>query len=224
MNTNNPGMGVDLGIKYQVMPNLTLSVSIIDLGKINWKTNPQTLNLEPEYTLPTSKPDNTSYYSTIDFGKFTPSKKTFSKPLPTTVYAGIKYQVDPIFSIGIADRFVVIKDLSYNSFSVTGKLDVNKILSISTGYSIIANSYLNIPLALLFRGNFGQVYLSTDNFTAFLLPRYAEFAGVSAGACFYLFTKRNLHLKIPNYTPFYKPIKTIKNRKTGLTIKANQEY
>ena len=233
-NTGNPGMGVDLGINYRIAPELTFSVSIIDLGKINWKKNVNSRSLELKDSLP-----NTSYQiigqtiikqetyndsNAFDFGELDKVSSAFSKPLPATLYAGIKYQVNPNFSIGITDRFVVIKDLNYNSFSVTGKLDVNKILSISTGYSVIANSYLNIPLAFLFQANFGQFYLGTDNFTAIWLPKYAQFAGISFGACFYLFTQRNLYLKPSNLTPFYKPRKTIKSRRTGLQIKADPDY
>jgi len=34
-NRGNPGMGVDLGLRYQLKPNLTFSMSVIDLGRIN---------------------------------------------------------------------------------------------------------------------------------------------------------------------------------------------
>jgi len=232
LNTGNPGMGIDLGINYRVTPELSLSVSVIDLGKINWKTNLNSRSLKLSKMLESStikdkiitKGDSITYSRLFDFGELIKDSSTFSKPLPAKLYAGIKYQVSPIFSIGITDRLVVIKDLSYNSFSATGKLDVNKILSVSTGYSIIGDSYLNIPLAFQFQANFGQFYLGTDNMTALWLPNYAQFAGISFGACFYLFTQRNLYGKPSNLTPFYRPRKIIKNRRTGRHIKADPDY
>jgi len=237
MNTGNPGMGVDLGINYHLMPDLSFSMSVIDLGKIKWKTNLYTMPLGITYTLPISvfpqtvggvpmlfKDRLNTYIDSLNISDLKSEKKAFSKPLPATIYAGLKYQVNPSFSMNIADRLVVIKDLNYNSLSLTGKLDVNKILSFSTGYSIIGDSYLNIPLAFQFRGNFGQVYLGTENLTAILLPNYAQYAGISFGACFYLFTQRSLYLKPSNLTPFYKPRKIIKNSKTGLTENANLDY
>ena len=237
LNTGNPGMGIDLGINYRIMPELSFSMSVIDLGKINWKKNLYTMPNDIIYTLPKHYTTDSEggvqkiikgvgykYTDPFIFSELTSSTETFSKPLPAKLYAGVKYQVSPIFSIGITDRLVVIKDLSYNSFSVAGKLDVNKILSVSTGYSVIGDSYLNIPLAFLFQANFGQFYLGTDNMTALWLPNYAQFAGISFGACFYLFTQRNLYGKPSNLTPFYRPRKIIKNRRTGRHIKANPDY
>ena len=236
-NTGNPGMGVDLGINYNIMPDLSFSISVIDLGKINWKTNLYTMNNNITYPLPPSiippaigavpvitKPPYYTYTDLFNFGDLNSSTVKFSKPLPATIYSGLKYQVNPLFSMGIADRLVVVKDLSYNSVSLTGKLNVNKTLSISSGYSIIGDSYLNIPLAFLFQEKFGQFFIGTDNLTTILLPNYSQFAGISFGACFYLFTQRNKYLKPSNLTLFYKLRKIIKNRQTGLTIKANQEY
>ena len=119
----------------------------------------------------------------------------------------------------ITEKYVAIKNLGYNSFSVTASFDVNKKLTISTGYSMIANSYFNIPLALLYQGDFGQLFLGTDNLVSIVYPRYGEFAGISFGACFYLFAHRNLSLDASDYTPFYKPRKIIKNHRTGIIMK-----
>jgi len=150
-----------------------------------------------------------------------------------TLYTGIKYQVYPHIALGITDRYSVVKDLNYNSLSFTASFDVNKKLSISTGYSMIAYSYFNIPLAFLWKRNFGQIFLGTDNLTAMVLPSLADYAGISFGACFYLLNKQNRHLKGPDYTnrnlfgkpseetPFYKPRKIIKNSKNGSIIKSD---
>ena len=36
-NSGNPGVGVDLGIKYKITPKLSVSMSVIDLGKYSGK-------------------------------------------------------------------------------------------------------------------------------------------------------------------------------------------
>lgn len=233
-NTGNPGMGVDLGIKYQYTPELTLSISIIDLGKINWKSNLHTRKIDQEYELSNyeispngqtiTKTNLSSYSDTINFSLFSLDSAAFSRPLPMSLYGGIKYQVNPGFSLSITDRYVVVKDLNYNSLSVSANFDVSKKLSISTGYSMIADSYFNIPLALLVRGNRGQFFLGTDNLTSIVFPSLGEFAGISFGACFYLFTRRDLSMKPSDLTPFYRPRKIIKRRNSGLIINERPEY
>lgn len=235
-NTGNPGMGVDLGIKYDVTEALTVSMSIIDLGKIYWKTNLNSRINDGEYPLSKpfvytrvgevetiSKSEVYSYSDTFDFSRLSSDSSPFSKPLPTSLYAGLKYRFNPGFSLAITDRYIVLKDLNYNSLSVSANFDVNKKLSISSGYSIIGDSYFNVPVAFLYDGNFGQFYLGTDNLASIVNPSSPDFAGISFGACFYLFTKKNMYLKRSELTPFYQPRKIIKRRRTGLIIKAKPE-
>ena len=233
LNSGNPGLGVDLGINYQLSPELSFSASIIDLGKINWKSNLNSRSLNDTYPLdpgtynvsnvggvPTiNKIGEFTYSDSFDFSRLSHFESSFSKPLPLKLYAGVKYQVDPRFSLSLTDKYVVIKDLSYNNIAVTASFDVNKKLSLSSGYTFMGGSYFNIPLGLLYQGNFSQIFLATDNLTSFLFPSYAEYAGFSFGVCFYLFTRKNLYLKPSDETPFYRPRKIIKNRKSGLIIK-----
>lgn len=238
LNSGNPGMGVDLGINYHVTPDLSFSMSVIDLGKIKWKSNVISRILDEEYLLDNStyqtsteggvrtitKNGDYTYSESFDFSKLAIDSTTFSKPLPTSIYAGIKYKVNPGFSMDITDKYVAVKDLGYNSLSVTASIDLNKKLSISTGYSMIADALFNIPLALLYQGYFGQIFLGTDNLTAIALPSSAQYAGISFGACFYLFTNRNLTQDASDYTPFYKPRKIIKNHRTGLILNEDSNY
>jgi hypothetical protein len=241
LNRGNPGFGVDIGFKYRFTPDLTFSVSAIDLGKINWNTNLNSKVFSVEYQLPdnsftntstigevntiTKTIENYSYSDSIaDIFHSTYERTAFSRSMPLTFYAGIKYQFDPNFSISLIDRYLMIKNMNYNSFSIAVKYDIHKNISLSTGYSMIGDSYINIPFALLFRQKYGQIYLGTDNLVSVLAPSFTNFAGVSFGACFYLFTKRDLSLNSSYYLPFYKPRKIKKNQKNGQILKEYPEY
>ncbi|MDP2112889.1 MAG: hypothetical protein Q8K69_02400 [Bacteroidota bacterium] len=48
-------------------------------------------------------------------------------------------------------------------------------LSIITGYSIIGNSFSNIPIAILYKRDGGQTYFGTDNLLSFLFPSFQIF-------------------------------------------------
>ncbi|HEX7583891.1 MAG TPA: DUF5723 family protein, partial [Prolixibacteraceae bacterium] len=171
------------------------------------------------------KDGNYSYIDSISTKfdlKIDPS--AFSRPMPITTFAGLKYQLNPSLKISIVDRYVILKNLNYNSFSILANFDVNKKLTVSSGYSIIGNSYKNIPLALLFKRDFGQIYVGTDNLLAFVLPSISDFAGFSFGTCFYLFKNRNLaHTDSKGY-PFYSSKKSKKSKKTGRIRKNYQEF
>ncbi len=240
LNIGNPGIGLDLGIRYRVNPYLTFSASIVDLGKISWKTNLNSKNFDGEYQLPassftqstvdgieviTKNPGTPSYAEDIDdMFELKPDSSAFARPLPVKVYAGLKYQLTPSLSISMTDRYIGIKDLSYNSFAITANFDVNKKLAISTGYSIIGNSFNNIPLCMLFRRDFGQIYMGTDNLMAFVLPSMSDFASLSFGTCFYLFRKRNLYKDTSDEYPFYRPKRIKRQHKNGLMLKSFPEF
>jgi hypothetical protein len=235
-NSGNPGAGVDLGLVYKINPLLSLSMSVIDLGWINWKKNLESRRLDKVFALNASsygvdtvtgvitKNVNYAYSDTFDFSTLQTDSSSFHTGLPTTFYVGLKYLVQPGLSLSITDRYVAMKHLGYNSLSLAANMELSKRISASMGYSMIGNSYFNIPFALLFKHSYGQVYLGTDNLVFMFSPEKTDYASVSFGACFYLFTHRNLLLKRIEYLPFYQPRKTIKSRRNGLLIKArNQE-
>lgn len=237
-NSGNPGAGVDLGIVYKINPLLSFSISAVDLGRINWKENVNSRKMDTLFSLPASsyelsriagvptitKTSDYAYSDVFNFSSLQIDSSSFHTGLPTTIYAGLKYMVNTGLSVSITDRYVAMKHLGYNSLSLAANMELSKKISASMGYSIIGNSYFNIPFALLFKHSYGQVYLGTDNLFFIFSPEKTDFAALSFGACFYLFTHRNLLLKRIEYLPFYQPRKTIKSRRNGLLIKAlNQD-
>jgi len=212
-------------------------MSVIDLGKINWKSNLNSKYFDGKYMIPensitptstdggvqiiTKNVDNFSYSDSISkLFDLTYDRSSFSRTMPLTIYAGIKYQLDPSLSISLTNRYLSLKDISYNSFSFTANYNINKKLSISSGYSVIGNSYINIPVAVMLRRDFGQIYLGTDNLVSLLVPSISDYAGISFGTCFYLFQKRDLNKSASDYLPFYKPRKIKKDKNNGRIIKA----
>ena len=237
LNTGNPGMGVDLGLKYRFTPDLSVSVSAIDIGKISWKNNLNLKYFDP-YILPDTTyilpEEGSAKIIKMDGFKYSRELPTylnedsippsFSRQMPLSIYASIKYRVNPKLTISLTDRFMAVKNLNYNSISATATIDVNKKLSINTGYSIIGDSYFNLPFAVLLKKDFGQMYFGTDNIASFLLPSISDYASFSFGTCFYLFKNRESKndLSSDEY-PFYRSKKIKKSRKSGLIERAYPE-
>jgi len=240
LNSGNPGIGVDLGFKYKITPKLSASLSVIDLGKIFWKTNLNSKIFDGEYPFKDTSIDPSFeggvevITKTSDSVSFTNSfsnvfnlsyvKSRFSTPLPVTIYAGLSYQIKPTINISLVDRFIQLKDMNHNSFSIFAKFDISKKLTVNTGYSIIGNAYNNIPLAIQFNRDFGQIYVGTDNLLAFVIPSVSEFSGLTFGTCFYLFRKRDLYDLPTETAPFHKPKKVKKVRNSGRILKETTEF
>jgi hypothetical protein len=237
LNTGNPGFGLDAGFKYRLTPQLSLSMSVIDLGKINWKTNLNTKYFKP-YQLPADiitnqqvvgqnevitkndysiSDDLSSYLDTLEI------QPRFSRALPTSVYASIKYQIAPNVSILLVDRVLFSNTLKLNSMMASATFALNKNISLATGYSVIGSSIFNFPASLHYSGTFGQIYFSSDNLASLFFPSLSEYAGISFGTSFYLFRQRNLYDRPTERLPFHKPKKGWGRQTNGLIRKAFPE-
>jgi len=240
MNSGNPGIGVDLGIKYKITPKLSASLSVIDLGKISWRTNLNSKIFDGTYSIKdtsithrfekgqeiiTKTSDSVSFTNSFsNVFNLTYVKSRFSTPLPVTLYAGLSYQIKPTIVISLVDRFIRLKDMNHNSFSIFAKFDVSKELTVNTGYSIIGSAYNNIPLAIQLNRDFGQIYVGTDNLLAFVVPSISEFSGITFGTSFYLFRKRSLYGSPTETFPFYKPKKVKRVPNSGRIMKEYTDF
>ncbi len=218
-NKQNMGAGIDLGFSYQINSKIELSASVVDLGQINWNSNLNTIKLKgqyeilPKYALPPKSGNNFIAKSDSflindgDFNQLFKSKidstSSYSTKIPTSFYAGLQYQIDPLLQIGVVDRFIWSKGMSQNSISLTANYAVNKKFTLISGYSSIGKSYYNIPFAVIYNWSGGQSFMGTDNLLLFLMPQKSDYAGISFGTCFYLFRPK-VKYKQSEYLPFYK--------------------
>jgi len=240
MNGGNPGIGLDFGMKYQYNTKFSFSMSIIDFGKIFWKTNLNSKGFEGKYNFKNSsfargtqngidiisKTSDSIAFSDPRKSKFRPTKITsrFSTALPLTIYAGIKYQMNPTIGFNLLHRSVIMEDLDYQSIALLGNFELRKKLTLTAGYSIIGDNYNNLPVSVLFHDNFGQIYLGTDNLLSFFAPSVSKFSGLSFGTCFYLFRKRDLYGNPTKEFPYRKPKKVKKVKETGRILKKYNEF
>ena len=216
-NSKNLGTGIDLGLIFKVNPKILLSASVVDFGRINWDSDLNNMNLKgkieilPKY-IQDSGDDfltkNSSFSSdsmdlNLLFKSVIDTTTVYSTVLPTSYIVSMQYQVKPKLNIGLVDRYIQSKGMNQNSISLTAKYEVNKKLTLISGYSAIGKSYNNIPFALIYNWGSGQSYLGTDNLVAFFIPSMADYTGISFGTCFYLFKPKDKYRQI-EYLPFFQ--------------------
>ncbi len=216
-NSSNPGAGIDIGLTYQINSQVTFSASLTDLGKISWGNDLNTLLFKGEIELTedfiqehdefsvTKKPEFDAILED-NFGLFKvdKAKYSYSTTLPMHIYTGFQYQYNSKLALGVVNRFIYLKNLSQNSFSLTTKYELNKKVTFSSGYSVIGKSYFNIPFGIVYEWGSGQSYFGTDNLFSFFLPNLSDFSGVTFGTSFYLFRKKIKYKDTLEYLPFYK--------------------
>lgn len=237
LNNKNAGYGIDLGLKYRISNSLTFSLSVNDIGRIDWKSNLNSKILDGKFII-----DGANVKADIDAaGKVIISKintdisiadsisklfqvlyyrNKFSSSLPVSVYAGLKYEYSPTLSFGIVNmhHYELSNNLDFNNLLMSVNVKLNNKLTLSTGYSVIGKSYSNIPLAFSYESEYFQAYISGENILAVVTPSNSSFYGFGFGACFYLFKKRRNYKKTNIYLPFYRERLIRTNEYKGLII------
>jgi len=181
----NSGMAFDFGAVYKLTPKITLSGSIIDLGKISFKKNLISMKHTNTY-----KWDGVDFSNSVDDSKgdyvdpsdlfdnetdkmkdsFKPKKsefgaESFDMTLPTKIFLGGTYEVNKIFNVGLLDCIYKNGDVSRNTITASGNAQLCKFFSLSGSYSNISGSS-NVGLGMAMRLGAMQLYFVSDNVLA----------------------------------------------------------
>lgn len=178
---NNRGFGIDLGVYYQPIDRLSLSLSIIDLGYIKWDVEDVTLvNLIGSYSfkgvdlgddLDGTESDD-PFQDAVDSlqNSFTTSgsSKSYKTYLGTKIYVGASYMVSKKFDVGFLSRSYILNGNLNQAFTLSANVRPLNGLSASLSYSIMNGSYNNIGFGLILGGAPFQLYVISDNASAAL--------------------------------------------------------
>ncbi len=193
---DNKGLAFDLGAVYKITPKLTLSGSVIDMGKISFTNKTVNLNHVSTY-----KWEGVDFSNSIDKGSsdyvnpsdllenefnklkdsFRPAKSEFSSEafdvtIPTKIYLGGTYDLNKQLNFGILDRIFMYDGSSQNTLTFSANAMFLNFLSLTGSYSFVGNTSNNLGLGIGIRAGFLQIYAVSDNVIAVLDPSKAEFA------------------------------------------------
>jgi hypothetical protein len=214
LQSGNKGIAFDLGAVYKISPRITLSGSIIDLGKISFKKDVTTISHIANYqwegidfskSIDKSNPDYISASKLIDNemtkmgNSFKPQKsefgtQSFDMNLPTKIYLGGTYQFSNEFNVGLLDRMYKYGDVSKNTLTLSANTQLGEYFSLSGSYSVVGNSYSNLGLGMEVRCGFMQFFLVSDNLLA-MDPAKAELVNFRFGMNF-LFGRKHALLAL----------------------------
>lgn len=218
-NSNNLGFGFDIGFDYQISSDFKFSGSVIDIGKINWKSNLNSMDYIGKYQFPSeyinfAESDAQRLVRTEDYPastedipelfKINVNPSAYTTTMPMTIFTAFEYWVNSELKFGIVNRYISLKDLSYNCIQVNGEFNLKKNLKLISGYGIQGNSFVNVPLAILYNLTGGQFFIGTDNCLSYLIPKLSDYSGVSFGATIFLFNRNKDNKRTIDYLPFFE--------------------
>lgn len=192
-NTNNLGVGLDVGATYQYNEKLSFSASIVDAGFINWKEDITNYWSNGSYTF--EGISNDSLFSKgvdIDISQAIDSisntfeivedSAAYRTGLPTKMYLTGYYRLarNTKASVTVYADFI---GSFHRGLSVGVSQKLGRWLQAAATYSMQARSYNNLGLGLtLTTGAKGlQIYAVTDNIMAVTNPGGAKVANVRTG-------------------------------------------
>ena len=181
----NFGMGADLGASYKYNDQFTFSASILDLGFINWKTNPS------NYV--SQNPGGTATYSGVSlngllsnsqqlsnsFTKMGDSlQKTFNINtthtkyttfIPAKIYLSGNYKLNPVNSVGLLLFGEVIDATLHPGLTVSLSSHIGTSMSSMLTYSMYNSAYNIVGFGFSLNMGPVQVYALADNILALLV-------------------------------------------------------
>ena len=156
-NFKNPGIAVDLGFAYKVNKKTELSMSIIDLGMIGWKTNVTRLTehghflyqgldvIDQTQTPPVVPLLIPKIYDLGDSitAAFVPDTTgtSFSTLIPAKIYFGIDYKLNNVFNLSGLSRIRISNNSVHTSITASANALIGNGLSLTASYSIMESTF-----------------------------------------------------------------------------------
>ena len=168
---NNGGWAFDVGASLSLSDRLELSLSVIDLGSIDWDVEPRTYSSKKVQTF--DGIDVSEYITSDDefvildsleaLLDLTETNENFSTTLPSKIYLGAKFKISDLWTIGGLIQSNGSGDRRSSVLALNGTARIYKFLSVGAMYSIKSGNPANIGLHTTL--NIGPVigFLSTDN-------------------------------------------------------------
>ncbi len=195
--SKNNGFAVDLGAKYNPNPDLQISASVLDLGKIKWKENVR--------SYVSKNPGKEFLFEGIDINDFINDNNIsdsvplldslsnhfeiekintpYSSPLTPKTYIGVTYNVTENDQFGMLLKTEYYKYCSRTSYTLNYKRKLGKIAYAMVNYTFLhKSSYFGAGFSI--QAGIVRIYALSDMVPSFISPLNARSANFQFGISF----------------------------------------
>lgn len=189
-NTRNFGFAFDMGLVYKPISKLTLGVSMIDLGHIDWRSGVENfaVNGSFEYQgvslqelFEKENPFENLVDSINEIFNVQETTLGYRTSLPTKLNLAAGYQLDSRHHLGLLVRGTVYHQNLYPLYSLSYNYSPLKWLDFSLAWSVINNKIHNLGAGMMVNMGPVQFYVAGDNALGMLRPHAAQAASVQLG-------------------------------------------
>ena len=197
----NIGLGFDLGVSYKITNKIAVSLSVTDLGFINWLQNSQIASAKGEYTfegveLGFREGEDGKLSYGLDTGRYNIGhimdtlvdvfdmeiqNKNYMTWLPSNVFVGATYQFHEKLGFGFLYRGEIYRKTYNQAISLSVNSNITHWLSLHASWSLINNTVMNLGLGLSVRAGFITWFIVTDDVIGLVFPQKAKTVNMRMG-------------------------------------------
>lgn len=187
------GFGIDLGATYKLLPNLTLSAAVVDLGFISWSgANTVTGTAAANYKFSgfdITSGDDAADDLLEDFGKLTRFEQVESKSrttsLRTTINVGGEYAfLNNTLSVGLLSSTQIRSTDTFSELTASGNWRPLSWLAATVSYSFVHSKFKTVGCALNLSPSWINMYIGTDYILGKVTPQFVPISQKCANIYF----------------------------------------
>lgn len=197
----NLGLGLDVGVTYNLGDKIRLSFAATDLGFIGWTQNSQIASAKGDYTFEGVELgikdggegklsfglDENRYNAehildtVVEMFDMKVENKNYTSWLPSNIYLGATYQLHEKIGFGVLYRGEVYKKSYMQSLTVSANSNITHWLSLHASWSYMNNTAANIGFGLSARLGFITWYIVSDDILGMIFPQKAKTLNLHMG-------------------------------------------
>lgn len=187
------GFGVDLGAAYKLLPQLTLSAAVLDLGFVNWSSKSTTSGTSAaNYKFSgfdIKSGDDAAKDFLDDFGKLTDFEMieagSRTTSLRTTINIGAEYAfLNNQLSAGLLSSTQVRRTKTYSELTASCNWRPLNWMSATVSYSMIQSNFNTLGCAINISPSWIHLYLGTDYILGKVTPQFIPISQKAANVYF----------------------------------------
>lgn len=190
----NKGLGVDLGLTYDVSNKLTIGASITDLGaRINWRNQTYNYTFNDVDLNFTGLNYNQVQYDTLrkayldsvgNLFKSNGTTQKFTSNVPTRYFFNANYQINSKNTLGLMLQGQYALGQNLSAFTLSYARRFGKRFDVTTNYSWQNNNVNTLGLGFALKASVCQIYMVHDNILFYINPSSSIFMGFRFGINF----------------------------------------
>jgi hypothetical protein len=181
----NPGIAFDIGLSYEI-GSFTVSASAVNIGRINWKQNPEQRISKGDYLFEGFEigdflKDTIAIFDSLStiIGLESDSASYFTT-LPRSIYASLDYKIEN-WNLGLLFGQEYYRNTIFSAAVINVKRTFNNKHSLALQYGIRKGHLFNLGFQGVFQLGPFQCFLGTDNIIGIIKPFDANYSNMRVG-------------------------------------------